>query len=138
MKALSIRQPWAWAILFAGKDIENRDWQPRNPGLRFRGEFLIHASAGMTRGEYEDFLDTAHVISVERPFPSDLTLPPFDKLPRGGIVGRARVVDIVDSHPSPWFFGTKGLVLADVRPLPFVPMKGALGFFDVPNEALPA
>lgn len=24
--ALSIRQPWAWAILHAGKDIENRDW----------------------------------------------------------------------------------------------------------------
>ena len=27
MKALSIRQPWAWAILHAGKDIENRDWR---------------------------------------------------------------------------------------------------------------
>lgn len=24
--ALSIRQPWAWAILCAGKDIENRSW----------------------------------------------------------------------------------------------------------------
>ena len=29
MKALSIRQPWAWLILHAGKDIENRDWKPR-------------------------------------------------------------------------------------------------------------
>lgn len=33
MKALSIRQPWAWLILHAGKDIENRVWQ-----TRFRGE----------------------------------------------------------------------------------------------------
>ena len=24
VKALSIRQPWAWLILYAGKDIENR------------------------------------------------------------------------------------------------------------------
>jgi hypothetical protein len=46
MKALSIRQPWAWLILNAGKDIENRDWL-----TRFRGPFLIHASKGMTRAE---------------------------------------------------------------------------------------
>ena len=26
MKCLSIRQPWAWAIIHAGKDIENRCW----------------------------------------------------------------------------------------------------------------
>lgn len=25
--ALSVRQPWPWAILHAGKDIENRSWQ---------------------------------------------------------------------------------------------------------------
>jgi hypothetical protein len=49
MKALSIRQPWAWLILHAGKDIENRDWP-----TRFRGRFLIHAAKGMTRDEYEN------------------------------------------------------------------------------------
>lgn len=32
LPAISIRQPWAWLILNAGKDIENRDW-PTN----FRG-----------------------------------------------------------------------------------------------------
>src|SRR3990167_9411398 len=48
MKALSIRQPWAWLILHAGKDIENRGWP-----TSFRGRFLIHASKGMTRAEYE-------------------------------------------------------------------------------------
>ena len=26
MKALTIKQPWAWAILHGGKDIENRNW----------------------------------------------------------------------------------------------------------------
>ena len=27
MKALSIRPPWAWAILHAAKDVENRTWK---------------------------------------------------------------------------------------------------------------
>jgi len=29
MKALTVRQPWAWAIVFAGKDIENRTWKSK-------------------------------------------------------------------------------------------------------------
>jgi hypothetical protein len=133
VKALSIRQPWAWAVLHAGKDVENRDWQPRNPCLRFRGEFLIHASLGMTRAEYENCLAFMHDVSDTHPFPTGLTLPRFEELRRGGIVGKARVVDIVDQHSSPWFFGPKGLVLADVQALPFTPLKGALGFFNVPE-----
>ena len=43
--AISVRQPWAWAIVHGGKDIENRDWKASNPGLRFRGAVAIHASA---------------------------------------------------------------------------------------------
>jgi hypothetical protein len=35
--ALSVRQPWAWALFYAGKDLENRDWRPTNPGLKQRG-----------------------------------------------------------------------------------------------------
>lgn len=33
--ALSIRQPWAWAIVYAGKDIENRTW-PTNSAPRWK------------------------------------------------------------------------------------------------------
>ena len=45
--ALSVRQPWAWAIIHAGKDIENRSW-----ATKFRGRVLIHASKGMTQEEF--------------------------------------------------------------------------------------
>lgn len=39
---------------------------------------------------------------------------------------------------DPWAIpGEIGLVLANVRPLPFVPFKGALGFFDVPDGLVP-
>lgn len=138
MKALSVRQPWAWLILHAWKDIENRDWFYRYPGvadarrLVASGErFLIHAGKGMTRAEYEDALHTAHLISRTHPFPAELALPALADLPRGGIVGSARLSAFVKRHPSPWFFGPLGLVLADVQPIPFTPLKGALGFFEV-------
>lgn len=120
MKALSIRQPWAWLILNAGKDVENRDWP-----TRFRGRFLIHASKGMTRDEYED---ADSLLAVVRPA---IELPPFEALERGGIVGTAMLVGCVTESPSPWFFGKHGFELRDAMPLPFRPYKGALGFFEV-------
>lgn len=120
MKALSIRQPWAWLILNAGKDIENRDWP-----TSVRGRFLIHASKGMTRDEYEDGEDTLRVIDKR------IELPPFEALERGGIVGSAVLTDCVQKSPSLWFFGRYGFELRDVLPLPFRPYRGQLGFFEV-------
>lgn len=117
MRALSIRQPWAWLILNAGKDIENRNWS-----TAFRGRFLIHASKGMTRYEYENA--PIHIVD----------LPDFDELQRGGIVGSVELVDCVSDSDSEWFFGEYGFLLRDPKPLPFIPYKGKLGFFDVPDE----
>jgi hypothetical protein len=128
MKALSIRQPWAWAIIHAGKDIENRSWP-----TRFRGRFLVHASKGMTPDEYEDCLDTMHNISISHPFPAGLVLPTFEALERGGIIGSVELVDCVEGtlfNSNPWFFGPYGFRLANPEPLPFHPVRGALGFFD--------
>ena len=48
--ALSIRQPWSWAILVAGKRCENRTWN-----CKYRGPIYIHAAKGMKREEYESF-----------------------------------------------------------------------------------
>lgn len=123
MKALSIRQPWAWCILH-GKPVENRKWW-----TSYRGPLLIHAAKGMTRDEYEDCRGFAARLG--------LTVPPMADLPRGGIVGQAKLVDCASRHASPWFFGPNGLVLADVEPLPFIPFKGALGLFDVPEGVVP-
>lgn len=146
MKALSIRQPWAWCILHASKDVENRDWSDWSPSLRDAhrlvedsiqedgGEFLIHAGKGMTHDEYEDCINLCHAISRKQPFPSGLAMPAFDDLPRGGIVGRAQLYDVVTKSDSIWFCGRIGLVLRNPRPLPFRAYKGALGFFDVPGE----
>nr|WP_210422062.1 hypothetical protein [Rhizobium sp. ACO-34A] len=121
--ALSIRQPWTWAIVHAGKPVENRDWKPNNPGLKFRGRVCLHASAGMTRAEYAD---ARHfILSIGIP-----NVPAFEELRRGGIVGVTTIIDVVTTHDSEWFFGPVGLVLKDTRPVAFIQVKGALGFFD--------
>jgi len=123
--ALSIRQPWAWAIINAGKDIENRDWS-----TKFRGPVCIHAAKGMTQGEYNGFIRTIHMVSLTHPFPSGSRVPGDKSLARGGIIGLADIVDCVEASKSPWFFGRYGFVLQNARPVEFVPVKGALGFFD--------
>lgn len=135
MKALSIRQPWAWLIVNGFKDIENRTWS-----TRFRGPVLIHASKGMTRGEYEDvedMLDPLYPLHDKRLSELGIKLPPYQSLQRGGIVGIAEIVDCIQQHQSPWFFGDHGFVIRNARQLPFMPFNGALGFFDVPDGAIP-
>jgi hypothetical protein len=142
MKALSIRQPWAWLVVrpdLVGearasaiergelKDIENRTWP-----TRYRGRVLIHASKGMTRAEYDD-VEEFLTYDVN----SGIALPERSALERGGIVGVATITDCVASmrRSSPWHIeGQHGFHIADARPLPFVECKGALGFFDVPPD----
>jgi hypothetical protein len=123
-RALSIIQPWTWCIANGFKPVENRDWRPGNPGLRFRGEFLLHAGQKFDDEGYDWIYNV---------FP-DIPLPRPSEFERGGIVGRATIVDVVRSMDSDWFFGPIGLVIRDAQPLPFQPCKGALGFFN-PGEA---
>lgn len=126
MLALSIRQPWAWLILHAGKDIENRDWP-----TKVRGRVLIHAAKGMTHDEWDDAWDFARGPGAS-PAAVDSGVT-FDAIERGGIVGSVEIVDCVRQHRSRWFVGRHGFVLRDPMPMIFTPYKGQLGFFDVPE-----
>ncbi len=117
---ISVRQPWAWLIINAGKDIENRDWF-----TKVRGRILIHAAKGMTKDEYESAYHT--MIRVNR----SLLMPSFATLDRGGIIGSVEIVDCVSKSDSPWFFGRYGFVLRDPQRLPFYPCRGQLGFFRI-------
>ncbi len=121
--AISIRQPWAYLIVQGFKDIENRDWP-----TKFRGRVLVHASKGMTRGDYEACALFCSGLP-EGALPPDFSFPAFDELPRGGIVGEVKIVDCVSASDSPWFMGQYGFVLKDARPSLLTPCKGALGFF---------
>lgn len=109
IKALSIKQPYPHHIFHDGKDVENRDWATRG-----RGWFIVHAGVSKSELDKEDDLHQA--------------------MPRGGVVGVARIVDCVEKMDSSWFFGRYGFVLKDAFPIALVPCKGAIGFFTLPSE----
>ena len=110
IKALSIKQPYPHHIFHDGKDVENRDWPTKG-----RGWFIIHAGVSKTE-----------------------CAPSQYDLPRGGIVGMARIVDCVQEMDSDWFFGKYGFVLRDAFPIDLIPCKGQLSFFMPQDDALQA
>jgi hypothetical protein len=96
MKALSVRQPWAWLIVQGFKEVENRTWQ-----TSLRGAVLIHAGMQIDREGYEE---------MREHFP-DIPLPPLEELDRGGIVGQCEIIDCVHQSNSKWFSGPYGFVM---------------------------
>src|SRR3954470_11848796 len=109
VRVLSLWAPWCWAILHAGKDIENRALSfPRS----FTGEFWLHASLWpgtrkplTPKKRYE--VELAMLDVLERAKGKTEALDPalVDELDawRGKIVGRVTVTGYVESSPSPWF-----------------------------------
>lgn len=79
IKALSLKQPYAWA-LFNGKDIENRTWRTNHRGL-----LLIQASVSKSRR----YMDDAAVVCNRQ----NLQVPPPDELVYGALIGAVDVVD---------------------------------------------
>lgn len=120
--ALSIRAPWWWFILHAGKDIENRDW-----ATNLRGRVYIHASKSFNKGEATD-----DYLFAWRQLASDcnpIGLPSMRDF-GGHIVGSVEITGCTRASTSKWFFGPYGLTLRD--PVVFadpVPCKGMLGLF---------
>ena len=137
--ALSIRQPWAWAIVYGGKAIENRDWRSR-----YTGRLLIHAAKTFDPDGYEwiEAAARAGAVDLGRPLPS-----PSEFL-RGGVIGAVSMVACVESpyddvfdvvcashdleweaRVEPWWQGPKGFVLVDPEPVRFKPCRGMPGLF---------
>lgn len=132
MRILTVRQPFAWAIIHGGKDVENRT---RNIAGSYRGPVAIHAGlerddAGWSKG---------------RPGSSLVLLDGVADRIAGAIIG---VIDLADVHRgisedggeicwcSPWAqVENWHLTLTNPRPLtkPLTqwadgtPVRGALG-----------
>lgn len=123
IKALSIRQPWAALIIYDGKDVENRSrW------TNHRGPVALHASLNIEKDVVADLEFGIHPVTGE----SLNSIACERRLHQivGGIVGVADIVDCVERSESDWFVGRYGFVLANARAVPFIPVSGALGFFD--------
>ena len=121
MKALSIKQPWVYAILREGKDVENRSWS-----TTYRGWFALHASGQPRR---------------DANFPRGVRFPDLDTLDYSAICGVARVVDVVTKSRSKWFWQPHdgstnyGWVLARATALKApIRCNGALRLWEVPPK----
>lgn len=79
LHAISIRQPWAYAILHFGKNVENKPLR-----THYRGRILIQSSLTV---EYRE----ARTCGVD---PDELTI--------GAIIGSVEIVDCVRNAKSPW------------------------------------
>lgn len=115
LKALTIRQPWAWLVTNGYKDIENRIWATRH-----RGPLLIHAGSSTAdiHADVRKYIERKHGVKLPEAF--DM----------GAIVGVVDIVDCVTKHPSPWYHKHGfGWVVAKPRRLPAKPCKGKLKIF---------
>lgn len=137
-KALSIKQPWLWAITDLDKRVENRS-RPTS----FRGPVWLHASKVLDSSKARDhFLSLLH--GDERGRAATTTMP------LGAIVCRAEIEDCVPLTRRDvvsiavdgiaqrrWIAGPHLYVLRNVVKLPApVPCKGMLGFWTVPADVL--
>lgn len=132
MKALSVRQPWAYSILFGGKTHENRDWP-----TRVRGTIALHAGKEMSKYDFEAW----YLFLSHEELHGDWSQNGRAALaPRGGVVGLVDIIDCTTGSDSLWFTGQFGFALANPRPLPehtpLIRCSGKLGFFDLPEDVL--
>ncbi|MCA9540368.1 MAG: hypothetical protein KC620_15825 [Myxococcales bacterium] len=143
--ALTVRQPWAWAITHAGRRIENRDWRP--PSELAWQPLAIHAGRAWTRNEKLDAAALSSALHGHMEVPLGAEGYVF-----GSIVALAHVVGFVDLDPRTdrgvysfisdsshgpvavggrltrrdieaalsdrWWRGPCGWLLDDIRPLP--------------------
>ena len=94
MKILTVKQPWAWAIFHAGKDVENRKWIPK-----YRGPLGIHAAKSTEPRDYEIAADFIRLLRHKPPTLEELKA----RGETGAILG---TVDFVGTKTdSPWYLG---------------------------------
>lgn len=127
-RALSVIQPWGWAIVEGHKPLENRGWRP--PVI---GETIaIHASKGYDYEAVETF--EAINPALMRTF-TDAGYVKSPTLARGAFIGTVRVKAFFDwagAKTLPrdiyaWYAGGYGWLLEQPRPLKrAVPAKGRL------------
>ena len=144
VKALSIRQPWLFAIMHLGKRLENRSWY-----CHHRGPILLHASKWWQADEIRDTVLDLATLSEVQVYMRANPRPPCTLQQLGATGGHLlAVADVVDclrpgatvpEGQAHWYMGEFALVLDNVRPLKApVPCRGALGLFDVPDALVAA
>lgn len=128
MRLLTIRQPWADAIVDGRKQIETRIWT-----TGYRGPVIIRAGFEWGPAQRRKLEYVRNTFGVELPEPEHF----------GGIVGVADIVEARAMRPGdelpalaePGDENLNALVMANPRRIPFIPMrKGVLSLVNASPE----
>lgn len=148
MKVLSLLQPWASLVVAGHKLMETRSWN-----TKYRGELLIHASAGKAYKKIpaEDPLyKYYHLLFAHN------KIEPIEQLPFGAIIGKVNLTDtiptdslrrgmerkIISWHEQELAFGnyTDGrfawLLSEPVKFLKPIPATGSLGIWELKSNTV--
>lgn len=120
MKALTVCQPFAWAIIHGPKKIENRTWP-----TDYRGPLAIHA------GKSRKWLCPVLRDGTPAPAPAEMAF--------GAVIGRVKLVACVRRRDprvieDPFAEGQWCWVLEDPEPIEPHPWRGKQRLFEVPDE----
>ena len=139
MKAISIKQPWAYLIAAGIKDIENRTW--KCPEKYIGQRVLIHASAKpfAWHSVVDELTSDMAWVAIRNGYNGRW----LRDLQCGAIIGSVEIVDCVINHSSIWAEKTALPEQLDnkciwnwvlVNPIlfdePILDVKGKLGFWD--------
>lgn len=125
LKAISIRQPWAWSIVAADKPLENRidTSQVLHACRKMRNGTWVAIHASLKPPTIDEWTRARDLAAAGR-----YEMPPIAALPYGMITGVARVYGVVRSRREAalivgergarWFTGPAAIVLIDRTPLP--------------------
>lgn len=147
MLALTLWQPWAWAIAHlpaeVAKPVENRDWRP--PASVVGTRIALHGGKTYDDDAADDILDITRAAGLRN----------LDTSRRGdtGILGTVRLVGVVEERngrlvlvagdwgevtrerAEAWFVGRYGWLLDQRRVLDVpIPCRGAQGLWAVTDD----
>jgi hypothetical protein len=131
MYALTLWQPWCYAMAHLGKRVENRPWHP--PSWLIGQRFALHAGSTLHADSFESL---RHLLP-----------PGLDQrtLPLKAVCATVRLRSVVrDAAELPgdqrqWFVGPFGWVVDDLLVLPHpVPCRGFQKLWQLPGEVLAA
>lgn len=147
MRALTLWRPYDFAILHAGKDVENRGWKPPTT-LPVGARLAIHAGARYDYDGTQNMIRLGLVnvaqLSGTEAHPSSImgvaTYLGWFQLARNGQVITNGAIEHADARArSPWFArgDAIGWMLGDALALPQpIPCAGKQGLWTVPDFEL--
>lgn len=145
MKALTLHSPWAWAICYLGKDVENRTWQP--PAAMVGQRIAIHAgsSSQWKPAVWLDVVDTALLLNCDMVLKAMefMSEDANERTERDRFCSSIVATAVIESVLPPksandgWHMANQyGWKLTDVQVLfqPVPVARGMLGLWTVPAE----